>query len=51
VRQGIGPWGHTGASWREISPGAVAWLYALADPATVESPTERDYCHVVGNAG
>lgn len=47
TRQCIGPWGHTGASWRQISPGSMAWLYQLGDPAAVQSATERDHCETL----
>jgi hypothetical protein len=43
-RQCLGPWGHTGSSWREISPGSTAWLYQLGNAATVETRTEQLHC-------
>jgi dienelactone hydrolase len=50
VRRCLGHWHHDLASWRELAPGAVAWMFDLAEPAAVESPTERDHCRV-RNAG
>jgi S-formylglutathione hydrolase FrmB len=47
TRQCIGPWGHDGASWQQISPGSVAWLYQLGDAAAINSPTERDHCRTL----
>jgi hypothetical protein len=47
TRQCIGPWGHTGASWLQVSPGSVAWLYQLGDPAAIQSPTEHHHCRTL----
>jgi enterochelin esterase-like enzyme len=44
MRRCVGPWGHDSDSWRDISPGSIAWLFRLADEGAVDAPLERRDC-------
>jgi enterochelin esterase-like enzyme len=44
VRRCVGPWGHDSDSWRDISPGTIAWLFNLAPEGEIDAPLEREYC-------
>lgn len=46
LRRCLGHWDHNLPSWRELAPGTVAWMFDLADPATVETQEEHDHCHI-----
>jgi predicted esterase len=44
LRTCIGPWGHNGRSWRDVTPGSLVWLMNLGDPAALATERERDSC-------
>jgi enterochelin esterase-like enzyme len=45
LRRCVGPWGHDSDSWRDISPGTIAWLMRLNDnPDDLDAPLEHRYC-------
>lgn len=45
VRRCSGTWAHEYATWSELTPGAVAWLFAF--DADVATQLERDACTVI----
>ena len=44
LRVCIGPWAHNGRSWRDVTPGSLAWLMNVGDPAALSSPREQSSC-------
>lgn len=44
LRACIGPWGHAGRYWRELTPGSIVWLMQLGDPDTTALTRERSSC-------
>jgi hypothetical protein len=45
VRICTGTWGHDPRAWADLSPGAVAWLFAFPSAEAAATPLERESCH------
>lgn len=44
VRTCLGPWDHEFSAWRDLSPGAILWLFAMPGAAEVSTLRERQHC-------
>lgn len=45
----LGAWGHNPQAWVDLSPGAIAWLFAAPNHAEIATQRERDACRVVND--
>lgn len=44
IRHCLGPWRHDARSWREVSPGSIAWALGVGDADALQTDTERQHC-------